>query len=670
MKFLKNCSVVFIISVLLIGAVSCSNASDGSSAPPVPEKPKSSSKTISNEGGVVSVSDKLSINIPIGALSEETNITAKYINTLSDSITEVTKEAIPLNYMSIAEFEPSGTQFAIPAEVSIELGKTPINQEVSIYCFNEEEKTWNYVGSAQVNGTKANFAISHFSKYAALDVTPAMMDHFDTLVNLYAPDDSTIISKFKDYLVNDCHVMDYITDWGSFYYRPRHLLVSGDYYKNGVENKATLADIYGSEYDPSKTLHAITASSTSQSEYIKRVNEGKVSSEENLYVSRCLVDIQYEMIEPKISLSVTKSELKKGESCTLNIWCKDPQSSLDLDGYPLSISSTNAFSVSKSSVTTDSTGRAEITITRKNTSSGTITVSFNQKDTDGFTVSSKETLSFDEVSDGNKFKVVVDYKSTIFAEPTKFSEDEEIITSECPDHSFECECEINGNYEIVPLSSSLQQLVQGQGINGIVIGSAKFKADPSKTKSSYPDSTEKYKLFYAEIFTNIYEYNRSWDVDVSYHDTSVGLVGFSYSNGTVRMVLRDDINAEEFRNPDMDKLIEIFEYCAEIDRYDYEKYYGSNLGVVSKKITTTKEDYFNEEPDSDNGSSFEYYNIYPIAIITTTTEKGTKSIDVNPIEESENSIELPMDEMNIAGWGRASPSELSYEFVDGTVTFE
>ena len=134
------------------------------------------------------------------------------------------------------------------------------------------KKIWKYVCPGQVEGTKAKFNVNHFSKYSALDITPAMMDYFDVLVKAYAPDDTKIISEFKDYLINDCDVMDFITIYNDFYYRPRNLLVSGDYFKNGVENKNTLADFYGEEIDESKTLYGITASSTSQSEYIKKVD--------------------------------------------------------------------------------------------------------------------------------------------------------------------------------------------------------------------------------------------------------------------------------------------------------------------------------------------------------------------------------------------------------------
>lgn len=667
-KFYSIAIGLFVLSVCSCVKITStpSKKSDGNKESPAV------TKLIDEKGGSLQVEDKLEIKIPENALLAATEISAKFVNEIPEEINDDGEKTIPVNFMGMAEFGPSGTVFEEPVEVSLELGKVPANGEVSIYCFDEEEKIWKYVCPGQVDGTKAKFNVNHFSKYSALDITPAMMDYFDVLVKAYAPNDTKIISKFKDYLINECHVMDFITIYGDFYYRPRNLLVSGDYFKNGVENKNTLADFYGEEIDESKTLYGITASSTSQSEYIKKVQAGKASSTENIYLSRCLASIQYEMIEPEIDLSVTNTELKKGESCELTIWCTDPQSDLDLDKYPLSIKTTSAFSVSKTNVTTDEQGRATVTVTRKSDEEGTITVSFNEHDTDGNPVSSSSTFTFDKNTDGINFKVVIDYKNIVIAEQDSTFARGEIVEQECPDHSFNCQVEIEGDCELVPLNDELKndEMVKMSGIKNIVLGKATLKGVPSKTKYSYPDAYEKDVLSNSYLGDKVFLYNRSWDVSVAYNDKTVGVIGLLFNDGTIRMSLNENCNPEKYRNLTKNSIHNFMMACSMLDGDTVEEYQDTNKGVVSEKVTTTIKDYVDNEPSEDNGYYTFYYNVYPTACLVTKYEKGTKSIEVSPLNESENYIEIPIDYMVALNWVNCKASDLSLESIEGTITFK
>lgn len=669
MKFIKTLCL-FLSIFFLFGIISCSNSTDTPNEQTESETPNSSN-VISSDGGTVTVSDKLSIKIPENALSEDTEISANYISDISDGNSGVTKDSIPLNFLSMAEFGPSGTQFSVPAEVTLELGKTPANKEVSIYCFNEEEKIWCYEGSASVNGTKATFNVSHFSKYVAMDITPGMMDYFDVLVKAYAPDDAKIISEFKDYLVNECDVMEYITIWKGFYYRPRHLLVSGDYYNNGVENENSLVDTSGKEYDEKNTLFSITGSSTScSSEYYKKVEEAKNSSE-NKYVSRCLASIQYEMIEPEISVTATNTELKVGESCQLRIWCIDPQGDLDLNDYPLSITTNNSFSVSKTKVTTDAEGRAEVTVTRNSNEEGKITVTFDEKDTDGNPVTSSCVYTFDEIAEGNNFNVVLTYKSTYFVEEAPGSS---IMygTQEdfnCPDHSFECEVLIKGNYEIVPLSDSVKNSEIGKAgnVNSVVIGSATFKGNPSKTKYDYPSSHEKYISHNEYLGDATTEYTCTYSASIKYNDKSVNLIGLLFNDGKIKMSLRENCEPEKYRNVTEAQLMDLFLYCSDIDLDLADEYADTDKGVISEKITITSKGTLFNEPFNDSNDLNK--NICPMAYISTSSSKGTHLLSVNSTQTEENNIYIPIDDMNIPSGYYTQQTDLSFEFIDATITF-
>lgn len=78
-----------------------------------------------------------------------------------------------MNFLGAAEFGPSGTVFKEPVEVSMKLTKVPNGSEISVFCYDEENKIWDYVTEATCEGDIAKFKVTHFSTYKCLDIGKA-----------------------------------------------------------------------------------------------------------------------------------------------------------------------------------------------------------------------------------------------------------------------------------------------------------------------------------------------------------------------------------------------------------------------------------------------------------------------------------------------------------------
>ena len=159
-------------------------------------------KTIGSAGGEVKdEATGLGLNIPEGALTNNTNISIEYVNDDQQLSSEPA-----MGFLGAAEFQPSGTNFSQPVQVSINLTEIPSNDKISVFCYDEVNRIWDYVTEANCVGKKATFSITHFSKYQCLDITPDMLAKYVDIVNQAQSQnksDAWITSTYKDYLVDN-----------------------------------------------------------------------------------------------------------------------------------------------------------------------------------------------------------------------------------------------------------------------------------------------------------------------------------------------------------------------------------------------------------------------------------------------------------------------------------
>ena len=159
-------------------------------------------KTIGSSGGEVKDKESnITLNIPEGALDGDKKISAQYVGEAATF-----SEAPTINFLAGAEFGPSGTTFDKPVEVSLKLDKTPINKELSIFCYDEVNNVWDFVTPAKVKNQVATFEITHFSKYQCLDLSITTFDQYVYIVREACngtKSDQWISDTYLDYLLND-----------------------------------------------------------------------------------------------------------------------------------------------------------------------------------------------------------------------------------------------------------------------------------------------------------------------------------------------------------------------------------------------------------------------------------------------------------------------------------
>ena len=321
---------------------------------------------VGKDGGEVKDKDNnVSLNIPKDALDKDTEISMKYV-----SCDEEISDSPSLNFLGAVEYGPSGTKFNKEVEAKVKLTKTPVNSTISVYCYDEENDIWDYVTSATVSNGYATCKISHFSKYEYLDITPQMHNKYETLVRQAISEgksDEWITLTYYDYLVDECHVLDYYPNYEGYYYYGCGLKIFGNYQIGDKKGNAEdLSMVWGDSNRSGNTYgkSTVSGSTTTNSEYKKATENSNV---EGVSVT---VIIEYKMITPQFTISASKTNLKKGESADVSLYChySNPVNPIypdfALPGYYLALSSSSSsFSVDKSSVVTDENGRATYKVT-------------------------------------------------------------------------------------------------------------------------------------------------------------------------------------------------------------------------------------------------------------------------------------------------------------------
>ncbi len=123
---------------------------------------KGSVKATAAAGGELALPESgVTLSIPAGALSEDTEITAEI----------VTKKGLPDGAAlagNVVEFGPDGLTFNMPVGLEIDLAgaKIPDGSEVSIAWLDEDKNEWIDLPGSKMTGSKVTAETTHFTRFA------------------------------------------------------------------------------------------------------------------------------------------------------------------------------------------------------------------------------------------------------------------------------------------------------------------------------------------------------------------------------------------------------------------------------------------------------------------------------------------------------------------------
>ena len=373
----KNIFILFLFVFAIFIFTGCSNVNNnntqtGNDISRPAETTVSSSNVVGENGGEINASDKIKLNIPQGALNKETNIEITYNPNNTDK---------SLNSLGEIEFGPSGTKFDKPVEVKMKLNNETLNNELSVFYYDESNNRWEYVSEGNIKDGYVTFNINHFSKYQVVDITPAMLNRYVTIVKQAKANnknDAWITETYYDYLKNELHLLDYYQEYDGLYYEACGLFISGSYQIDGNSGDPNeLVKRYGESNKVGDTygVSKIAGETVSYDEY-KKNKENK----ESIDIS---ITIDYKMIKPNITLSATKTTLDVGESATVNVYCHYLNNNnyfykdFELPNYKLSVDTlNNNLAIDKKNLITNDSGNSSFKVTCMDDKKEIVTVIF------------------------------------------------------------------------------------------------------------------------------------------------------------------------------------------------------------------------------------------------------------------------------------------------------
>lgn len=338
-------------------------------------------KVIGQEGGKISEGDEVEITIPQGALSESTTISVQYVE---DEVQVA--EAPSMGFLGAFEFGPAGTTFDKPVEVSFKVEEAPRNDSLSIFYFDKTYDTWSYITDAKYSNGRISFTIDHFSKYQVLDLTPDMYLKYVDLVYdafLNGKSDAWVSETYEDYLINEKHVMDYYQQYGEYWYEPCGLFVYGKYLLNGKDGDQEQLTIRVGESNKKGNTYCVSTVGGLTSSKQTYENARKNATETTQIVDVTIV-LDYKMITPKIDCTASDTTLSKGDSASVSVYCHYPKATntiypdLALPNYRLTLpNNLSHLKLDKTELTTNSSGKANFTVTSKDGKAETVTITFD-----------------------------------------------------------------------------------------------------------------------------------------------------------------------------------------------------------------------------------------------------------------------------------------------------
>lgn len=362
-----------IMAALLFAFTGCSGSTGNPGGEDIKGGETSGKATIGSKGGSVNAGDNVKINIPAGALNDNTEITIKYYD--SDDVTAA--------FLGGIEFGPDGTVFNNPVEVIMKLVDKPQNEKVSIFCYDEEYEMWYFVTEAECTDKTAKFELNHFSKYKIVDTQYKKYERFETEVRngkANGLSDAQIFDNYVDYLLNHEHLMDKCIKAGGYWFKPCGLHAFGNYIFNNQEgDPESLHREIGKTNEVKKDVTGLInvgSGYTSNSEFIKNLYK-TVDRQDAFHI---LVEVYYVMIEPTIELTASPSTSVRAGEKTM-VWVSCYYEDLIMSDYDLTIPGEfKHFSIDKNKIKTDSLGMASFLATGLSKGTDTIEVRFRVDD--------------------------------------------------------------------------------------------------------------------------------------------------------------------------------------------------------------------------------------------------------------------------------------------------
>ena len=396
--FKKNIFILFLFVFAIFIFAGCANVNNnniqtGNDISRPTQTTVSSTNVVGENGGEINASDKIKLTIPQGALNKDTNIEITYNQNNTDK---------SLNSLGEIEFGPSGTKFDKPVEVKMKLNNETLNNELSVFYYDESNNRWEYVSEGNIKDGYVTFNINHFSKYQVVDITPEMLNRYVTIVKQAKANnknDAWITETYYDYLKNELHLLDYYQEYDGLYYEACGLFISGSYQIDGNSGDPNeLVKRYGESNKVGNTygVSKIAGETVSYDEY-----KNNTENKELIDIS---ITIDYKMIKPNITLSATKTSLDVGESATVNVYCHYVNNNnyfykdFELPYYNLSITKDgNNLSLDKNKLVTGENGKDSFNVTCMDDKKETVTVTFNVSG--DFGTNSSSSITFNEEGD-------------------------------------------------------------------------------------------------------------------------------------------------------------------------------------------------------------------------------------------------------------------------------
>ncbi len=154
---MKTVSIV-VVCALSVVAGACSSDSDNGTVDPNEGLDPVEEVVTATGGGILKTANgSAALDVPAGALAEDTTLTLKVVAKESGTAT------------SVYEFGPDGTQFLTPVTLSIKYDGDPGTGNKAVLATYSDGEWVEIAGSAAANGMVSG-QISHFSKFAVVIV--------------------------------------------------------------------------------------------------------------------------------------------------------------------------------------------------------------------------------------------------------------------------------------------------------------------------------------------------------------------------------------------------------------------------------------------------------------------------------------------------------------------
>ncbi len=173
-----------LLAMFLMAFVACESDSGGSGggsgATPDPDEGKVAKATIvaADGGEVKTESGNATVNLPAGALTEDTEISIEVAPAEADTAA------------SVYDFKPDGQQFEKPVTISLAFdGEAGENKKAVLGTYDEEAKKWVEVPNSALAGGVVSGDVNHFSKYSIIivdDQVVLVSECADLLTNFQA----------------------------------------------------------------------------------------------------------------------------------------------------------------------------------------------------------------------------------------------------------------------------------------------------------------------------------------------------------------------------------------------------------------------------------------------------------------------------------------------------